>query len=139
MLSVGGWWVGDGMVQVALSPPVPHSDWHPICVYPLLSAQLTSLSDLSARKLRRPPDALTVCNIQQDGLQPGGGCCCQIWRTFLCETSGYDVETFSIELPGQQVPKATVTACDEHVFLAEAVNLIGISDVPADGSESGQN
>lgn len=124
------------MLQVALSPPVPHSDWHPICAYPLLAARLTSLSDLSSHKLHRPLDALTVCNIQQEGLQSGGGFCCQICCTFLSQTSGYDVETFPIQLPGQQVSKATVTACDEHMLLAEAANLVGVSHIPADSSES---
>lgn len=127
-----------GWSRLSLSPPVPHSDWHPICVYPLLSSRLTSLSDLSAHKLHRPPDALTVCNIQQEGLQCGGGCCRQLCCTFLCEACGYDVKTFSIQLSGQQIPKATVTACDEHTLLAEAIDCVGVSDVPADGSNSRQ-
>lgn len=105
---------------------------------PLLPAQLTSLPDLSAHKLHRPPDARTVGNIQQDRLQSGGGRCRQIRLTFLCETRGYDVKTFSIQLPGQEVPKAAVTACDEHVLLGETVHLVGVSDGPADGEEGGQ-
>lgn len=127
-----------GRSRLPLSPPVPHSDWHPICVYPLLSAQLTSLSDLFAHKLHCLPDARTVCNVQQEGLQSGGGRRCQICRTFLCETRSYDVETLSIQLSGQQIPKAAVTACDEHTLLVEAIDLVGISDAPADGSEGDQ-
>lgn len=128
-----------GWSRLPLSLPVPHSDWHPICVYPLLlSTGLTSLSDFFAHKLQRPPDTRTVCNIQHEGLQSGGGRCCQICCTFLCETCSHDVEAFFIQLPGQQIPKAAVTACDEHMLLAEAINLVGISDVPADGSKSGQ-
>lgn len=103
-----------------------------------MSAQLTSLSDLFAHQLHRPPDARTVCNIQQKGLQSGGGRSCQIGCTFLCETCSHDVEAFCIQLPGQQMPEAAVTASDEHVLLAEAVHLVGISDEPADGSESDQ-
>ena len=98
---------------------------------------LTSLSDLFAHKLHRLPDALAVCNIQQHGLQSGGGRRRQICRAFVCETCSYDVEPLSVQLPGQQVPKAAVTACDEHMLLAEAFDLVGISDVPADGSHSG--
>lgn len=127
-----------GWSRLPLSLPVPHSDWHPICLYPPLSAQLTSLLDLFAHKLHCPPDALTVCNVQQEGLQSGGGPGCQICRTFLCETCSYDLETFLIQLSSQQIPKAAVTACDEHMLLVEAVYLVGISDVPAEGSESGQ-
>ena len=138
MLSVGGGRVDYGTVQVALSRPAPHSDWHPICVYPPLSARPTSLSDLSAHKLHRPPDALAICNIQQGGLQSGGGRCCQISCTFLCETSGYDMKALSVQLSGQQVPKAAVAAGDEHVLLVAATDLVGISDVPVDGGESGQ-
>lgn len=117
---------------------MPHSDWHPICVYPLLSSRLTSLPDLSAHKLHRPPDAPAVCNIQQESLQRGGGRCCQICCTFLRETSSYDTETFFIQLFGQQIPKAAVSACDEHTLLTQAVHRVGIPDVPADGSNSEQ-
>lgn len=127
-----------GWSRLPLSPPVPHSDWHPICMCPPPSARLTSLSDLFAHELHRPPDARTVCNVQQEGLQSGGGRCCQIRCAFLCETRSRDVETFSIQLSGQQIPKAAVTACDEHVLLVEAIELVGVSDVPADGSQSGQ-
>lgn len=124
--------------RLALSPPVPHSDWHPICEYPLLSSRLTSLSDLSAHKLHCPLDALTVCNIHQDGFQCGGGCCCQFCCTFLCETCSYDAETFLIQLSGQQIPKATVTSCDKDVLLSEAFNYVGVSDVPEEGSNGSQ-
>lgn len=119
-----------------LSPPVPHSDRHPICMYPLPSTQLTSLSNLFAHKLHRPPYARPVCNIQQECLQSWGGRRCQICCTFLCETRSYDVETFPVQCLGKQIPKAAVTAGDEHILLAEAINLVGISDVPADGSKS---
>lgn len=127
-----------GWTSLALSLPVLHSDWHPISVHPLLSARLTSLSDLSAHRLHRLPDARAVRNIQQEGLQSGGGSRCQVCGTFLCEAGGHDLETFSVQLFGQKIPKAAVTACDEHMFLAETINLVGISDVPADGSERGQ-
>lgn len=109
-----------------------------LCVYPPPSARLTSLLDLFAHKLHHLPDARTVCNIQQEGLQSGGGRCCQICCTFLCETCSYDVETPFIQLSGQQIPKTAVTACDEHMLLVEAVDLVRVSDVPADGSENGQ-
>lgn len=127
-----------GWSRLPLSLPVPHSNWHPINVYPLSSAQLTSLSDLFAHKLHRPPNARAVRNIQQEGLQSGGGRCFQICRTFLCETCSYDMETFPIQLSGEQIPKAAVTARDEHMLLVEGIHLVGISDVPVDGSVSSQ-
>lgn len=127
------WWS-----RLPLSLPVLHSDWHPICLYPPLSAQLTSLSDLCAHKLHRPPDACAVRNIEQEGSESGGGHGCQILCTFFSKTCSYYMETFSIQLSGKQIPKAAVTACDEHMLLAEAVNLVRISDVPGDGRESGQ-
>lgn len=99
---------------------------------------LTSLSDLSAHKLHRPPDAGAVCNIQQEGLQPGGGRCFQICCTFLCQTRSYDLNTFSIQLSGQKVSKATVTAGDENMFLMETLHFVRLSDEPADCGESNQ-
>lgn len=104
----------------------------------MLFAQLTSLPDLPAHKLHRTPDAGAVCNIHQEGLQSGGGCCPQICCAFFRETRSDDLEAFSGQLSGQKVAKAAVTACDEHVLLSETIKLVGISDEPADDKEGGQ-
>lgn len=81
--------------------------------------RLTSLPDLCSHKLQRILDARAVCDVEQHGLESGGGRGCQTLRTFLREARRNDTKTLSIQLTGQKVPEAAVTARYEHVLLGE--------------------
>lgn len=107
-----------GCSRLSLSLPVSPSDWHPISVYP----RLTLLSDLSAHKLHRPPDARAVRDIHQKRLESGGGRRCQICRTFLRETGGDDMEASPVQLAGQQITETAVAARDEDMLLVEGLH-----------------
>lgn len=109
-----------------------------ISAQPLPAARLTSPPDLCADKLHCLPDAFAVCDVQQEGLQSGGSCRRQVCCTFLREACGNDLEAFSIQLFGQEIPKAAVTAGDEHMLVPEAIDLVGISNVSADCSHGDQ-
>ena len=81
-------------------------------------ATLTCFPNMRFHPLGCLPDALGICDIQQGGVEAGGGDPLEVLRPRGCQAAGQDSEASLVQPQSKEPPKARVTAGDEDKGIA---------------------
>ena len=85
---------------------------------PVAPATLTCFPNMRFHPLDCLPDALGICDIQQGGVEAGGGDSLEVLRPRGCQAAGQYSEASLVQPQSKEPPKARVTAGDEDKSIA---------------------